>query len=278
MALIVLTSASGSPGVSTTALGLALGWPRPVLLVEADPTGGSPIAAGYLRGQTNPPQALIDLAQALHQPPGQRTDLAYLVGELAQPLPGTDARWLPGSRSHEQAGTLSGLWEPLSTALASWQEQGMDVLVDAGRLGLSGYAWPLLRAADLALLLTGTDMVSLAGARSWAGTLREQFHAAGAASSLGVLVVGPGRPFTTREVTSVLGVEVVGSAAWDPAAAAVLSEGADPPRRGILARAVGKDAWQDSALLRSYRGLRSQITARIRDTQDHLATTAGRAL
>ena len=34
MSLIVLTSASGSPGVTTTALGLALGWHRPALLVK----------------------------------------------------------------------------------------------------------------------------------------------------------------------------------------------------------------------------------------------------
>jgi hypothetical protein len=54
MALIVLTSASGSPGVTTTALGLALTWVRPVLLVEADPTGGSGSPAGYFRGQAAP--------------------------------------------------------------------------------------------------------------------------------------------------------------------------------------------------------------------------------
>ena len=64
MALIVLTSASGSPGVSTTALGLALTWRRPVLLVEADPTGGSGLLAGYFRGQAAPSQSLIDLAFA----------------------------------------------------------------------------------------------------------------------------------------------------------------------------------------------------------------------
>ena len=64
MSLIVLTSASGSPGVTTTALGLALGWPRPAVLVEADPTGGSAIAAGYLRGEVVPPEAMIDLALA----------------------------------------------------------------------------------------------------------------------------------------------------------------------------------------------------------------------
>ena len=48
MAVIALASASGSPGVTTTALGLALLWPRPVLLVEADPTGGSGLAGGLL--------------------------------------------------------------------------------------------------------------------------------------------------------------------------------------------------------------------------------------
>jgi sugar diacid utilization regulator len=38
MAMIVLASAAGSPGATTSALGLALTWPRPVLLIEADPT------------------------------------------------------------------------------------------------------------------------------------------------------------------------------------------------------------------------------------------------
>ena len=48
MAVVALASASGSPGVTTTALGLALLWPRPVLLVEADPTGGSRLAGRLL--------------------------------------------------------------------------------------------------------------------------------------------------------------------------------------------------------------------------------------
>ena len=65
MALIVLTSASGSPGVTTTALGLALTWPRPVLLVEADPTGGSGDAGRVLPRPDRPdPDSLIDLAFA----------------------------------------------------------------------------------------------------------------------------------------------------------------------------------------------------------------------
>lgn len=63
MAIITLTSASGSPGVTTTALGLALVWPRPVVLVEADPTGGSALLAGYWRGQLDH-VGLLDLVLA----------------------------------------------------------------------------------------------------------------------------------------------------------------------------------------------------------------------
>ena len=81
MALITLTSASGSPGVTTTAVGLALCWPRPVLLVEADPTGGSAIAAGYLRGGAAPSDSLIDLA------------FAHRDGALLEAIPRIDAAY-----------------------------------------------------------------------------------------------------------------------------------------------------------------------------------------
>ena len=36
MAVVVLASAGHAPGVTTTALGLALTWPRSALLVDAD--------------------------------------------------------------------------------------------------------------------------------------------------------------------------------------------------------------------------------------------------
>jgi len=83
MSLIVLGSASGSPGVSTTALGLALGWPRPVLLVEADPTGASAVASGYLRGQVEPPNAMTDLVNA-HFDDRLRETLAQVSIDLPQ--------------------------------------------------------------------------------------------------------------------------------------------------------------------------------------------------
>ena len=58
MALFTLVSASGAPGVTTTALALAGGWPRPVTLVEADPRGGSSILAGFFKGTVDQPGLL----------------------------------------------------------------------------------------------------------------------------------------------------------------------------------------------------------------------------
>lgn len=259
--------------MTTTALGLALGWPRPALLVEADPTGGSAIAAGYLRGSIVPPEAMIDLALSQHA-----DGVLEALPRVSQHLPGSPTRWVPGTRSHEQARSLVPLWEPLATALRALDATGQDVIVDAGRLGLFGSPEPLLVSADLALLVTRTDMVSLSGARSWAETLRERFARAGASMALGVVLVGEGQPFRAREVESVLQVPVVTTVAWDPQSAAVLSNGAEPPRAGLRQRMAGRGGWGDMPLLRSLRGARSAITGRIRINDEQLQAAGRRAL
>ena len=167
---------------------------------------------------------------------------------MSEELPGTAARFVAGTRSHEQARSLVGLWEPLADALRSLEDTGQDVIVDGGRLGLNGSPEPLVAAADLALLVTRTDLVSLAGARSWAESLREQFARDGAAASLGVLLVGEGAPFRAREVARVLRVPVLSSVVWDPAGAAVLSHGAEPPQVRRWHRWMGRADWTDSPL------------------------------
>ena len=48
--LIALCSVKGAPGVTTSALALALSWPRPVVLAELDPAGGD-VLPGYGRGE-----------------------------------------------------------------------------------------------------------------------------------------------------------------------------------------------------------------------------------
>lgn len=243
MALIVLTSASGSPGVTTTALGLALAWPRSSLLVDADPTGSSAILAGYFRGETSHTGGLIDLALAHRQ-----GTLAETLPRTLLPLPNSAAAFLPGLRSHAQSPSLTPLWEPLAGALRALERTGQDVIIDAGRLGLTGSPEPLIRAAHLTLLVTRSHLPALAGAKSWSDTLRDWFEQLGAPTNLGVLLVGQGQPYGHREVSKVLQLPVTATLAWDPVNAEVLSLGATPSRR-----------FETASLPRSLRAAAAQI-------------------
>lgn len=224
--MIALTSASGSPGVTTTALGWALSRGRPTVLVDADPTGGAAMLAGYLRGQMVPPDALLEL-WAAHQ----QGRLRAALPSLTMPLPGSQVGLLPGTRSHGQARSLAGLWEPLLAALKALEGTGQDAIVDVGRLGLAGSPTPLLHGADLALVVCRSDLVSLSALRSWLTTLHTELGEVGGASCLGVVLVGSGRPYTEGEVGTVL-AEVCGGRSpvlacvgWDPKTAAAFSAG-----------------------------------------------------
>ncbi len=259
MSLIALTSANGSPGVTTAALGLALAWPRPVLLVEADPTGASGILAGYFRGEVTHTAGLIDLAMSHRQ-----GTLTEDLPTVTMAIPDSAVQLLPGTRSHSQARSLLPLWEPLSGALRALERTGQDVIVDAGRLGLSGAPEPLVHAADLALLVTRSTLPALAGAKSWADTLRQEFERTGAAANLGVLVVGQGQPYGPREVSKVLQVPVTATLAWDPVSAEVLSRGASQPRK-----------FEAASLPRSLRAAISEIQSLLHANRAELGVTPG---
>ena len=230
MAVIALTSASGSPGVTTTAVGLALLWPRPVLLVEADPTGGSGILAGYFRGAMEYEAGLIELALA-------PVDVADALREVARPIEGSNALLVAGTRSHSQAAGLRGLWSPLASALVGLDEQGQDVIVDAGRLGLVGSPGPILEAADLTVLLTRSTLPALAAARSWSESVRRLHHW----PNPGAMLVGEGQPYRASEVSRALGLPVIATVAEDRPDAAVFSCGAAPGKNfgsGPLVRSL----------------------------------------
>lgn len=221
MALVALASASGSPGVTTTALGLALSWPRPVLLVEADPTGGSGLLAGYFRGTREYEAGLIELALTA-------SDLSDALADIVYPVEGTQVSFVAGTRSHTQASALRDLWDPLAQTLAELEATGQDVIIDAGRLGLHGSPTPLLDTADLALLVSRTSLPGLSALRSWADTFQRpalDWHQAG------LVLIGEGQPYAAREVASVVGLPVLASLPEDSESAAVFSRGAPPPRR-----------------------------------------------
>lgn len=251
MAMFTFASASASPFVTTTTVGLALSWPRPVTLVEADPTGGSSILAGYFKGAVNQP-GLIHLAMAQRQ--GR---LAEALPGLLLPIEGTNARVLAGTRSHDQAAGVEDLWEPLLAVLRSLAATGQDVIVDAGRLGLEGSPLPLVFGADVAVLMTSATLPAVSAARSWAATLRS-----GAAAACGVVVVGERRPYSAKEIAAALELPSLGEVAWAPREAQVFSDGEPYPTPRGLARLTGQtgeQAFSRSPYHRSLLALRDAV-------------------
>lgn len=259
MAVVTLFSASGSPGVTVTALGLALAWQRPSMLIDADPSGSSSVLAGYLQGQTVHDRGLLDLAVA-----NRVGNLGAAIATVSMPLPGSTVEFVPGIRSHQQAASMTNLWEPLSGVLRGMEQRGVDVVVDAGRIGLDKAPLPLVRGSDLGLLVLRSDLPAVAGARAWARSLHEQFSAVGASHQLGVLLVGPGRPYSSREIRSVLGLPVVAEIPWDPESAIVYHQGVRP-----------KKGFPGGPLNRSLRATVSSTQGLIANNRQRLGTRAG---
>ena len=220
MAVFAFASASGSPGVTTTVLALALAWPRPVVVVEADPTAGSAILAGYFRGVVEPAGGLVELMVAHRQ--GR---LADRLPAALLAVPESAVKVLLGVLTQAQVAGLAPIWPSLLAALRELDDSGVDVLVDAGRLGLVGSPDPLLFGAEALVLVTGSSLRSVAAARTWTTVIAERRP-----SAVGLVVVGPDRPYGTKEISEVLGLPVIGRVAWEPRTAAVFSDGEQPPR------------------------------------------------
>ncbi len=235
MTLTVLVSASGAPGVTTSAFGVALSRTRPTLLVDADPTGGSPILAGWFHGRPPHHRGLVDLAMA--QAYG---DLRAAIPEVVMRVPDTEIDLISGVRSHTHAPAVAAIWPDLARVLAELDGSGTDVIVDAGRLGLAHAPQPILDAADAVLLTCRATLPAISAAREWARSLLDRFTAVGMGHHLGLLLVGPGRPFGTAEIKSVLGLPPVATLPWDPASAQAihLGEASRRLQRGALAPAL----------------------------------------
>jgi hypothetical protein len=257
VALIALTSVSGSPGVTTTALGLALSWPRPVVLVDADPTGGRSILAGYFRGQVDVRNTIVDLAIAQ-----SRGDLPRALPQSLMQVKDTQVQLLCGPIRHNQARALGPLWKPLAEAFKELENNGQDVIVDAGRLGLEGMPFKLLTEADLTLVTTRTHLPGLVGVTSWGEDLRDAFVQVGDISRLQALLVGPGMPYTPKEASKTIEMPVLGEIAWDPDSAAVYSLGQARDKR-----------FQSSKLQKSIRATISAIQTTVSRTRAKLDRT-----
>lgn len=232
MSLVCLASAHGSPGVTTTTLVLASVWPGDGrrLAVEADVFGGV-VAARF--GLADTP-GLVSLAAEA----GDGVDWEG-VGRHAQPLPGG----LPVLVAPPSVDPSSAVIRDLAPRLADWAaSEDVVVVVDCGRLVANRVQQPVLAQADRVLVVCRPMVDQLRPAANLIRRLAE----GGVDAEL--LLVGD-MPYGPREVAETMGVDVVGTVAWDPHTAAAVN--------GFRGSARGHDR---SVLVRSITTLATRLT------------------
>lgn len=242
MALVALTAAKGSPGVSTCALALTVVWPsavpgRRVLLVDADVAGGGP-ASAFQRHGLGDGRGLLSWSAAA--PAGQRLEreLLALTGE---------GRWLlAGLPDPAGAAALSGRWAELLKDLQVLADaHELDVVVDLGRHGARHEATALLTAADTVLVVLRSTFESVTMTRGLMSTLGPSGR-----RTLAALLVGERDPYTVAEVAGELQIPVVATICHDRRGAQAL--GAGSYDRALRSR---------SALLRSAQTAAAAVVA-----------------
>ncbi|MFD9338639.1 hypothetical protein ACFWBF_30230 [Streptomyces sp. NPDC060028] len=228
MAVIALAGGLGAPGVTTTAMALLIAWPlaegHRVVLAEADPDGGA-VLPGALQGTVGSTHGLRNLALAARQ--GQLAEAFWRQLVDVTEAGSRDRLVLPGLYDPAHASAMEPVWKPLASLFAGIEAHQHDVLVDLGRRGMVGASAVLAQQADVVVVVARNTLRSLQQAQVRLASLREQL---GASADIGLLMVDEG-PFSKEEVRKHLDVTVTAVMPWRPNEAAVLSDGAEQPRR-----------------------------------------------
>lgn len=257
MGLYCLISPGGSPGVTTTGVGLALGWPREVVLAECDP-GGRSVLPGFLADRLHGPPGpgLLGLAMAVG-----REGEAARVEEFTLPLAEDGRAWLlHGIRDPRHAQQLARLWPRLAGVFTSC---GMDVIADLGRVGGTDTPFGLVAGADLVVMVLRPTLGQVDAAQP---RLNALLGMVGGRVPVGLCLTGSG-PYTGAQVSKALsGLPVLAELPHAPADARVLSEGA-PPRL----------TFRTSLLVRALRELGHQMRKAVEERAFHSHLPAGTA-
>jgi hypothetical protein len=230
MAVVILTSTSGSPGVTTLAVGLALTWPGSVILADCDPGAHQAVLAGFLAGRSAGGKGLLRVAEAHRDRRSLREVILDQCDVLAEDQ-GHRRLFLPGFTRPGSASHFGGVWGDLAEAFDRLSDTGNDVIIDAGRLGSQGLPAPLVERAQLTCLVLQSSLRAVMSARVHLPTVRDHPRLAEPGGPLGLIVVGKSDPYSSSEVGKALGVPVLGAVAHDRQAAAHLSDGRPRPRR-----------------------------------------------
>ncbi|MBB5157478.1 hypothetical protein [Saccharopolyspora phatthalungensis] len=210
--------------MTTAIAGLASTWPSPVLVVDADPSGGD-LVPGWLgswsaNGWIQPDKGVVSFARATRQLVSVPSE--GFAGHV-QPVPGIGhARLLAGVTSRAQAAAIGddGWHRIASAARDLTRDDGPDVLIDAGRW-VPGTPWPLITEADLVLLTVRPSLRHVQAALPIARTLHETVPP----DRLGLAVCATAHR-SAHFVARVLGSPLVLELPDEPDGARVFSEGA----------------------------------------------------
>jgi MinD-like ATPase involved in chromosome partitioning or flagellar assembly len=217
MTTIAVLSVKHAPGVTTAAVALAAAYGEGALVVEADPSGGD-IAA---RSRLTLEPGLLTLAAA-----GRRVGTALDFSPHLQALPGGGGVVVaPVDPDLARAAVTT-------TAPRLAGAQGAQLtIIDCGRFFAESPARPVIRSADVAVVVIEPTVAGVEHLRARVGGLDRPIL-----GRLAVLLVGD-RPYGAAEVEQVVGNPVVGSLAVDPRAVAALYAGSGA-RRSMLVRSA----------------------------------------
>ncbi|WUI00386.1 hypothetical protein OHR68_00725 [Spirillospora sp. NBC_00431] len=239
MAVVALVSPGNAPGVTTTAFALTLGWPRPALMAECDPSGGH-VLAGYFGGRVPYDRGLWQLALETRVSTGAA--LANLPKQTV-PLDENHQRLLlPGLRDPFHGVQVTDeMWEGIAEVLSRLPHlpDPADVIIDIGEVD-TDLPFPLVSMADIVLMVMRSSFTQAAKAKPRLAELR---NALGDAAQIGLCLVGDG-PYDIAELARDRNLgpfALTVRLPEDARSAAVLSDGA-PPRRGFGTAPLMRDA------------------------------------
>lgn len=274
MTVVALTSVSASPGVTSTALTWAQVSKRPTLIVEADPTGGSPLLCIAWQGSQPHDRSLLDLA---HHPVAEYPQRIW--DHVIQLPSRRDAWMLPGVGRQAQATSFGDLWSPLGDSLRQIAtETDIDVVIDLGRWGTTGYPAALAARADVILVMTDATLPALNSLSIGLEDITEQLELRGAARRLAVAPTlgnekgSRHRPYGLREIRQVTGeVPVLTGVTRDARAAGERVWGAKRDRMRWMDRLVNTHSGYALSIQRLI-----EVTAKhAQGIEDYLTTEGG---
>lgn len=213
MPLLAVTYIKGRPGATTTALGLTATAPESAraVMVECDPAGGDLTRRHRLSGVPS----VVDLAAAARaaaNTPGPAdvfcaTSQTVTLRDASAPVVVAPAG---GAQTRAALPELTGVGRVVLSAASR------TVVADCGRLAPGSAVWPLLRLAEVVLVLARARADELAHVREHLGELVD------AGAGRVVVLLGAGGVYQAADVVDVLSRHVAEELARDPASVAVL--------------------------------------------------------